>query len=83
MKKVDIILAWKNATYRESLTEEQRALIPANPAGMLELTDTDLASISGGVYQSESPGTTTGTGGGTCSCSTTGTGVGSNCNCSC
>ena len=32
---MDIIRAWKDEEYRLSLTEEQRALLPDNPAGTL------------------------------------------------
>ncbi len=44
--KFDITRAWKDETYRQSLDEEQLSMLPANPAG--ELTDADLASVSGG-----------------------------------
>jgi mersacidin/lichenicidin family type 2 lantibiotic len=82
MSNVDIVRAWKDAAYRESLTEEQRALVPANPAGIIELTDDELGSISGGVAAIVEAGGT-GTGGGSCICSSTGTGSGQSCNCSC
>ena len=45
---MDIIRAWKDEEYRLSLTEEQRALLPDNPAGLLELSDADLESVMGG-----------------------------------
>ena len=45
----DIIRAWKDEEYRLSLTEEQRALLPENPAGQLELSDADLESVVGGI----------------------------------
>ena len=32
MSNVDIIRAWKDAEYRDSLSAEQRALLPQNPA---------------------------------------------------
>jgi mersacidin/lichenicidin family type 2 lantibiotic len=41
----DIIRAWKNESYRQSLSHEQ---LPANPAGTLELADADLETVSGG-----------------------------------
>jgi len=46
--KLDIVRAWKDETYRQSLSEEQSSLLPANPAGTLELADTDLMSVYGG-----------------------------------
>ena len=45
---MDIIRAWKDEEYRLSLTEEQRALLPDSPAGLMELSDAELASIVGG-----------------------------------
>jgi mersacidin/lichenicidin family type 2 lantibiotic len=46
--KFDIARAWKDEAYRQTLTEEELNLLPANPAGELELTDTDLETVSGG-----------------------------------
>ncbi len=43
--KFDIARAWKDETYRQSLSTEQLNSLPANPAG--ELTDADLATITG------------------------------------
>jgi mersacidin/lichenicidin family type 2 lantibiotic len=45
---MDIIRAWKDEEYRLTLTEEQRALLPDNPAGPMELSDDELDSIVGG-----------------------------------
>jgi mersacidin/lichenicidin family type 2 lantibiotic len=36
MSHVNIIRAWKDAEYRLSLTEEQRARVPAHPSGAIE-----------------------------------------------
>ena len=44
--KFDITRAWKDETYRETLSDEERSSLPANPAG--ELCDTDLTTINGG-----------------------------------
>lgn len=44
--KFDIARAWKDETYRQTLSEEQMNTLPANPAG--ELSETDLEAISGG-----------------------------------
>ncbi len=45
--KFDVIRAWKDATYRACLNAEERALLPASPAGELELSDADLLAVSG------------------------------------
>lgn len=49
MSKVDIVKAWKDAEYRASLTEAERAMVPGNPAGMVELTDEELEGVAGGA----------------------------------
>jgi len=46
--KLDIVRAWKDEAYRQSLSEEQLSTLPANPAGQLELAETDLSSVQGG-----------------------------------
>ena len=46
--KFDVVRAWKDDTYRQSLSEEQIGQLPVNPAGEIELTETDLLSIYGG-----------------------------------
>ncbi|MBI5928042.1 MAG: mersacidin/lichenicidin family type 2 lantibiotic [Chloroflexi bacterium] len=50
MSNVDVVRAWKDAEYRNSLTAEQRASLPENPAGLVELDDAMLdASVGGGT----------------------------------
>ncbi len=49
---IDIIRAWKDEEYRNSLSEEQRSQLPENPAGMIELSDEDLGSVVGGYSES-------------------------------
>jgi mersacidin/lichenicidin family type 2 lantibiotic len=44
---MDIIRAWKDEEYRLSLTEEQRALLPDNPAGLMTLSDDELHGVVG------------------------------------
>ena len=46
--KFDIVRAWKDQTYRESLSEEQLSQLPENPAGEVELSDAELDSVYGG-----------------------------------
>jgi mersacidin/lichenicidin family type 2 lantibiotic len=41
----EIIRAWKDRNYRDSLSEEQRALLPDNPIGEV-LNDKDLQEVS-------------------------------------
>ncbi len=56
MSSIDIIRAWKDEDYRNSLSAEQRSQLPENPAGMIELSDTDLEACAGG-YQKLISGT--------------------------
>lgn len=46
--KFDLVRAWKDESYRQSLNEEQLNSLPANPAGELELTGADLEAVYGG-----------------------------------
>ena len=51
MSKQSIIRAWKDENYRRSLSEAERAALPENPAGRVdldELTAAELAGIDGG-----------------------------------
>jgi mersacidin/lichenicidin family type 2 lantibiotic len=48
--KFDVVQAWKDESYRQSLHEKQLSLLPANPAGELELSETELQSIYGGQF---------------------------------
>ena len=51
MSKQNIIRAWKDENYRRGLSEAERAALPENPAGRLdldELTAAELAGIDGG-----------------------------------
>jgi mersacidin/lichenicidin family type 2 lantibiotic len=48
MTRTDIIRAWKDAEYRDSLSEAQRALLPENPAGLIELSTDVLGVVAGG-----------------------------------
>jgi len=43
-----IIKAWKDDEYRQNLSAAEVAMLPENPAGLLELTDEDLAEVAGG-----------------------------------
>ncbi len=49
MTPEQIIKAWKDPSYRESLGTLQLAAIPDHPSGRIELEEEDLLSFSGGV----------------------------------
>ena len=36
-----VIRAWKDPAYRNSLSQAERAALPANPAGTIEISDAD------------------------------------------
>ena len=72
MSPMDIIRAWKSEEVRSSLTVAQRASLPANPAGLIELTEAQLEIVAGGAVKSKA-GSGCGGGGGT------GSGTGGNC----
>jgi len=46
-----IVRAWRDEDFRLSLTEEERAQLPENPAGIVELTDEVLDALVQGGYQ--------------------------------
>jgi mersacidin/lichenicidin family type 2 lantibiotic len=48
MKKIDVVRAWRDEEYRNSLTEEERASLPESPAGLAVVQDSVLASLTGG-----------------------------------
>lgn len=49
MSHLDVIRAWKDEEYRLSLSEAEQALLPENPAGLIELADADLVDVSAAV----------------------------------
>jgi mersacidin/lichenicidin family type 2 lantibiotic len=49
MNNKDIIRAWKDEQYRLSLSDAERARLPTNPAGIVELSDSELQSVAGGT----------------------------------
>jgi mersacidin/lichenicidin family type 2 lantibiotic len=53
MKKIDVVRAWRDEEYRNSLTEQQRASLPENPAGLASVSDDVLRSITGGCCTTE------------------------------
>ena len=51
MTKKNIIRAWKDAEFRNSLSESERASLPANPAGVIELSDASLNDATGALIR--------------------------------
>lgn len=58
MSQKNIIRAWKDEEFRNSLSNEERALLPMHPAGLLELTDEALDDLlaNGGLSLDDSCG---------------------------
>ena len=48
--KFDVIRAWKDQTYRQTLNDEQKDALPEHPAGNLELSDDELEAVFGGGH---------------------------------
>ena len=48
----EIIRAWKDKNFREGLSQEQRAQLPAHPAGLVEIDDEQLVQVTGGGVKS-------------------------------
>lgn len=49
MSVKNIIRAWKDETFRNSLSEMERAQLPKHPAGLVELADAELNAAAGGA----------------------------------
>lgn len=48
MSTRNIIRAWKDPAYRNSLSTAEQASLPANPAGSIEISEEDLGKVAGG-----------------------------------
>lgn len=48
MDKKDIVRAWRDPDYYQSLTDAERAVMPDHPAGIVELSDRELNGVTGG-----------------------------------
>jgi mersacidin/lichenicidin family type 2 lantibiotic len=57
MKAKQVVRAWKDEEYRLSLSDAERAQLPAHPSGIIELTEPELGVVSGGIL---TPGCTWG-----------------------
>lgn len=51
MKKTQIIEAWRSEEYYLNMSEEERAALPAHPAGPTSVEDEILRSVTGGCGQ--------------------------------
>jgi len=49
MSQKDIIRAWKDEDYRNSLSAAELAALPAHPAGLVEIRDEDVEGVAGGT----------------------------------
>jgi mersacidin/lichenicidin family type 2 lantibiotic len=50
MSRKHIIRAWKDEDFRNSLSDQERAVLPEHPAGLIELADTELEAAAGGGF---------------------------------
>ena len=57
MSTLQIVRAWKDETYRRSLTQEQLADLPAHPAGEIEFERGPVAAKTNGA-KCQTPTTT-------------------------
>jgi mersacidin/lichenicidin family type 2 lantibiotic len=48
MSHENIIRAWKDEKFRNSLNEKERELLPECPVGLVELNDAELLDAAGG-----------------------------------
>jgi mersacidin/lichenicidin family type 2 lantibiotic len=49
MSHESIIRAWKDQSFRNGLSAEDLALMPENPAGLIELDDVQLQAAAGAM----------------------------------
>jgi mersacidin/lichenicidin family type 2 lantibiotic len=49
VKKETILRAWRDPEFRESLSAEERAALPAHPSAAIELLDEQLTAIQAGL----------------------------------
>ena len=49
MSKLDVIRAWKDEQYRSSLEGLELGALPANPAGLIDLSEIELGVVAGGT----------------------------------
>ena len=49
----EIVRAWRDEAFYNSLTPEQRAAVPPSPSMLSELSENELESVAGGVESCE------------------------------
>ena len=49
MSKLNVVRAWKDEEYRMSLSEAEQRMLPCNPAGLIEISDSELGAVGGGT----------------------------------
>jgi mersacidin/lichenicidin family type 2 lantibiotic len=49
VKKETILRAWRDPEFRESLSAEDRAALPAHPSAPIELLDEQLTAVQAGL----------------------------------
>jgi mersacidin/lichenicidin family type 2 lantibiotic len=54
----NIIRAWKDESFRASLSDAERAQLPANPAGTIDLTAVEMEAVEGGMMKQKAGETT-------------------------
>ena len=55
MSHQHVIKAWKDPAYRNTLSPTERAALPANPAGAIEISDEVLGHFAGAIYNPPPP----------------------------
>jgi mersacidin/lichenicidin family type 2 lantibiotic len=48
-KNIDLVRAWRDEEYRNSLSEQERSSLPENPAGLAMVDDSTLRSAQGAL----------------------------------
>ncbi|WP_009630786.1 mersacidin/lichenicidin family type 2 lantibiotic [Synechocystis sp. PCC 7509] len=49
MSHENIVRAWKDTEFCNSLSEKERLLLPENPVGLVQLTDAELGAVVGRI----------------------------------
>jgi mersacidin/lichenicidin family type 2 lantibiotic len=47
MSQENIIRAWKDASFRDGLSESEQSLLPEHPVGLVELNNEQLGAVAG------------------------------------
>ncbi len=49
MTQDQVVRAWKDPVFRAGLSNTELQAVPANPAGMVELAETEVTGLTGGT----------------------------------